>query len=172
MNGRMRIRAETAQDIQAIHDVTAAAFADHPYSRQTEQFIIAALRRAGALTISLVAEEAGAVVGHVAFSPVEIDGRDIHWMGLGPIAVRPDHQRRGVGTALVRTGLEAARAAGAQGCALVGDPHFYGRFGFRAHPGLTFAGVPPEYFMALSLASDGHLPHGAVTHHPAFTAEA
>ena len=96
----MIIRKETQSDIAAITDITKAAFKNHPYSHNTEQFIIVALRAADALTISLVAQLQGKLVGHIAFSPVTLtDGTD-NWYGLGPVSVLPDYQKQGIGTKL------------------------------------------------------------------------
>lgn len=168
----MMIRDEISTDYPAIATLVAAAFLGHPHSRQGEARLVGALRDAGALTLSLVAEEDGKVVGHIAFSPVAIGGVEQGWYGLGPVAVQPGLQGRGIGRALIETGLARLAALGAAGCVLVGDPEFYRRFGFRADPRLTYAGVPPEYFMALPLAApDGttaEMPAGAVTFHPAF----
>lgn len=166
----MLIRPETRADHGVIADITRAAFRDHPHSRQTEQFIIGALRAAGALTLSLVAQVEGRVVGHIAFSPLTIAGRDQGWCGVGPVSVAPPHQRRGVGQALVREGLRLLRQDGAQGCLLVGDPGYYHRFGFRNIPELILEGVPPENFMALPLGAD--IPQGLVVFHQAFQATA
>ena len=80
----MIIRNERQKDIEAISEVTRAAFEDHPYSRQTEQFIVIALRQAHALTISRVAELDGKVVGHIAFSPVTVSVCSDNWYGIGP----------------------------------------------------------------------------------------
>jgi len=164
----MIIRRETPADIDAINEITMAAFANHPYSQQTEQFIIRALRAANALYLSLVAEVDGEVVGHIAFSPVTISGRDCGWYGVGPVSVKPSCQKKGTGKALVNEGLSLMRAAGAKGCALVGDPAYYQRFGFRIIPGLILEGVPPENFMALPF-EDG-TPRGVVVFHEAFGA--
>ncbi len=162
------IRPATSADTDAIDAVTRAAFLDHPHSRQTEQFIVRALRAAGALAISLVAVEDGRVVGHIAFSPVSVSDGAQGWYGVGPLSVAPERQRRGIGGALVREGLERLRALGAQGCVLVGEPAYYGRFGFAHDPALLLAGVPAEYFLALRL---GDAPAGgAVTFHAAFAA--
>lgn len=162
------IRNEAASDADAIAAITAAAFANHPHSRHTEQFIIHALRKAGALTVSLVAELDGEVVGHVAFSPVTVSDGSAGWYGLGPVSVRPDMQRRGIGKALIRQGLSFLRDRGAAGCVLVGNPDYYARFGFRHVPDLTYEGVPPQYFLALPF---GELrAKGAVAFHPAFGA--
>ena len=162
----MIIRTETPQDYDAIKQVNIDAFANHPFSQQTEHLIVAALRDAGALTISLVAEDNGQVVGHIAFSPALIDGNDLNWFTLGPIADAPNRQKQGIGSRLIEAGLEALRQLGANGCLLVGDPAYYLRFGFRHSQSLSVEHVPPEYFMCLPLA--GEIPHGAVSHHPAF----
>lgn len=166
----MIIREETASDAEAIADVTAAAFRNHPHSRQTEPFIIRELRRAGALTVSLVAEVEGLVVGHVAFSPVAMSDGTPDWYGLGPVSVLPEHQKRGIGRALIAEGLSRLKGLGAQGCALVGDPGYYARFGFRNDPALVHEGVPQEVFLVLPF--DGRVPQGRVSFHPAFRATA
>jgi putative acetyltransferase len=162
------IRSEIDSDIQAIAEVTKTAFATLAISQHTEQFIINALRAAGALTVSLVAEIDGDVVGHVAFSPVTISDGNPHWYGLGPVSVLPQHQRQGIGTALIREGLSLLRARGAQGCVLVGPPAYYQRFGFRNLPVLTLEGVPQQYFLALPFEKE--TPRGVVVFHSAFSA--
>ncbi|KAF0812676.1 hypothetical protein IGB42_02968 [Andreprevotia sp. IGB-42] len=162
------IRPEAAADIPAIAALTRDAFADQPYSSHTEHFIIAALRDSGALSISLVAEQDGMVVGHIAFSPVRISDGASGWFGLGPIAVAPAQQRQGIGNALMQQGLTALRALPASGCVVLGDPVFYRKFGFANHPALVLADVPPAYLMALCF--DGTLPSGQVRYHPAFNA--
>jgi putative acetyltransferase len=162
----MIVRPERDTDLTAIDQINVEAFKDHPYSHQTEHLIVRALREAGALTRSLVAEAEGAVVGHIAFSPALIDGQDRGWYTLGPVAVLPVHQGRGICGALVRAGLEELRTLGARGCVLVGDPGYYTRFGFRNLPTLRVDDVPPEYFMGLALGTE--VPSGLVTHHPAF----
>lgn len=165
---RISIRNETAADIGAITEVTVAAFKTLALSAHTEHFIIAALRAAKALTVSLVAEAAGRVVGHIAFSPVTISDGCRDWYGLGPVSVLPEYQRRGIGSALIREGISRLQELGARGCCLVGHPVYYGRFGFRNTPGLIYEGVPAEVFFALSL--DGHIPQGTVQFHPGFAA--
>lgn len=164
------IRAEAPKDAPTIEAVTVAAFLDAAHTSHTEHYIVNALRRAGALTISLVAELDGVLVGHVALSPVSISDGSLHWFGLGPISVLPAHQRRGVGAALMAAALAALRHHGAQGCVLLGDPGYYGRFGFCATADLVLPGVPPAYFQALHLGP--LLPRGIVTYHPAFEATA
>ena len=164
----MIIRPDTDADIEAIAEVTRAAFADHPYSQQTEHFIIAALRAAGALTISLVAEVDGEVVGHVAFSPITISDGSQDWYGLGPISVLPECQRQGIGKALMHEGLSRLKALGAKGCVLVGDPNYYERFGFRSGPELTHEGVPQENVLVLPFGESR--PQGVVVFHKGFLA--
>ena len=160
------IRRETAADVAAIGEVTIAAFKTLAISKHTEHFIIAALRAANALTVSLVAELAGRVVGHVAFSPVTISDGSQNWYGLGPVSVVPEYQRQGIGTALIQKGLSLLKGLNARGCCLVGDPEYYKRFGFGNIPGLIHEGVPQEVFLALPL--DGHAPQGIVAFHTGF----
>ncbi len=162
------VREEVPVDAAIIEAVTVAAFLDAPHASHTEQHIVNALRRAGALTVSLVAELDGVLVGHVALSPVSISDGSPHWFGLGPISVLPAHQRHGVGCALMAAALAALRQRAAQGCVVLGDPGYYGRFGFRATPDLVLPGVPPEYFQTLPLVSA--TARGSVTYHPAFEA--
>jgi putative acetyltransferase len=164
----MIIRPEAPADYDAIRSILIAAFANHPYSRQTEHRIVEALRAADVLTVGLVAEIDGMVVGHIAFSPVKIGGVDRMWFALGPIAVSPEHQRLGIGKALIAGGLKAIRALGAQGCVLVGDPAYYEPLGFRNNPALTMEGVPPRNLMYLPMAQE--VPQGEVSHHAAFFA--
>jgi putative acetyltransferase len=170
VNDEVIIRSETKGDVDAIAAVTEAAFETLEISNHTEQYIVAALRSAHALTISLVAETDGRVVGHIAFSPVTISDGCPDWYGLGPVSVLPEYQRRGIGSALIREGLSRLEALGAGGCCLVGHPGYYGRFGFENPAGLVCEGVPEEVFFALCI--DGHLPQGAVSFHEAFMAEA
>ncbi len=162
----MNIRPETPVDIEAIRRVNVEAFQNHPVSRQTEHLIVEELRRAGALEISLVAEEGGEVVGHIAFSRATVGGNDVGWRLLGPVAVLPELQRRGIGSALVRAGLDELRALGAAGCVLVGDPAYYTRLGFRQCRGLSWPGVPEQYVLCLPLS--GEEPEGELGCHPAF----
>ena len=106
------VRRETPEDIEAITEVTIAAFTDHPISNMTEHFIVRALRGSGALTVSLVAEIDGRVFGHVAFSPVTISDGTTDWYGLGPVSVLPAMQKRGIGQALINEGLSLLKAVG------------------------------------------------------------
>ena len=163
----MLVRPETPADVSAIVDVIERAFADAQHTSHTEQHIVQALRAGKALAVSLVAERDGKLVGHVAYSPVTISSGARHWYALGPLAVDPAFQSRGIGAALIRAGLAHLRALSAAGCVVLGDPEYYGRFGFEVVPGLAYPGPPPEYFTAQVFA--GPVPRGVVTYHAAFT---
>lgn len=164
----IRIRKEAPHDIAAIEAVTIAAFLNVAHTDHTEQFIVKALRSSGQLSVSLVAEDNGIVVGHVALSPVTISNGTTDWYGLGPLSVAPQHQRRGIGTLLMEQLLDELRGLNACGCVVLGDPGYYGRFGFTAEPSLVLPGVPPEYFQAISFG--GPLPSGTVSYHQSFAA--
>ena len=165
----IEIRNETAADVVVIEAVTAAAFMNAAHTSHTEQFIVNALRKAGMLTVSLVAEVEGTIVGHVAVSPVVISDGTSGWFGLGPISVVPGHQGRGVGARLMGEALRMLRNRGAAGCVVLGDPRYYSRFGFQSDLRLNLPGVPPEYFQALSFNSSR--PLGVVSYHGAFEAQ-
>ena len=169
MNSKIVIRNETQDDVRAITEVTIAAFKTLEISNHTEQFIIEALRAAEALTVSLVAEADGRVIGHIAFSPVTLSDGTPNWYGLGPVSVLPEHQRQGIGQALIEEGLSRLKDLDAQGCCLVGHPDYYKKFGFKNLAGLVFEGVPPEVFFALSF--DGRTPQGTVAFHEGFKAD-
>ena len=168
MNPAIIIRNETDADIDAITEVTIAAFETLEISNHTEQFIIEALRAVQALTVSLVAELDGRIIGHIAFSPVAVSDGTQDWYGLGPVSVSPEYQRQGVGKALVQEGLSRLKNMNATGCCVVGHPDYYRKFGFKNAPGLVLDGVPPEVFFALSF--NGHIPEGRVDFHDGFTA--
>ena len=169
MNPNFIIRNETDADVTAITDVTVAAFKSFEISDHTEQFIIEALRAANALSISLVAEIDGRLIGHIAFSPLTISDGTQNWYGLGPVSVLPEFQRQGIGKALIQKGLSLLKDMNARGCCLVGHPDYYIKFGFENVSDLVYEGVPQEAFFALSF--DGHMPHGEVTFHEAFKAD-
>lgn len=162
------IRDEKIDDYESISEVTIAAFETMEISNHTEQFIIEALRAAKALTISLVAEINGCVVGHIAFSPVTMSDGAKDWYGLGPVSVHPDFQRKGIGKALIREGLSRLKELKAKGCCLVGHPQYYRQFGFENVDGLIHEGVPPEVFFVLLY--DGNIPQGHVVFHEGFKA--
>lgn len=162
------IRPEQASDIDAIRQVTVAAFLHAAHTNHAEQKIVEQLRQAGALTLSLVAELAGAMVGHVAISPVQVTDGASDWYGLGPLSVDPRHQGQRIGSSLTQFALQRLREQSAAGCVVLGDPAYYSRFGFRTVPQLLLPNVPPAYFQALSFGPS--LPQGLVTYHAAFDA--
>ncbi|MBN3794605.1 N-acetyltransferase [Burkholderia sp. Ac-20392] len=165
------LRDQRASEADAIGRVIVAAFAGEPEGGQFERRIVDTLRADGALSVSLVAERDGRLIGHVAFSPVSIGGEPSGsqgWYGLAPLAVLPDCQRQSIGAGLVRTGLDALRRLGARGCVLLGEPAYYTRFGFAPSGDIVFPGVPPEYFLALSLDDSALRPSGDVRYHDVF----
>lgn len=168
MKHEIVIRPETSTDIKAITEVTVAAFESLEVSNHTEQFIIEALRAAKALSVSLVAELDGRVVGHIAFSPVSVSDGTKNWYGLGPVSVLPQYQNIGIGKVLIQEGLSLLKEQGASGCCLVGHPEYYKKVGFHNVTGLGLEGVPQELFFALSF--NGDYPQGKVTFHEGFKA--
>ena len=159
------IRAERAGDREAIFDVHARAF-----ETDAEARLVDTLRDRGAALVSLVAEADGAVVGHILFSPVTMGDRT--FAGLAPMAVAPEQQRSGVGSALVRAGIEACRLRGDGAIFVLGHAEYYPRFGFTpAGPrGLHYVSEEFDpHFFVLELregALDGV--RGMVVFHPAF----
>src|SRR5258708_4842325 len=147
----LQIRAEKTPDSAGIRNLTLAAFAP----RTNEAELVDALREAGQATVSLVAISDGQLAGHILFSPVTLSPAlpNPRGLGLGPLAVLPDFQRQGIGSKLVMRGLEVCRGAGFDFIVLLGDPRYYGRFGFRAarqfHLGNEYGA--DEAFMALEL---------------------
>ena len=163
----MKIRKEKDTDIYRIEEITIAAFKDHPHGEENEHLLVNELRNQGALAVSLVAEIADKVVGHIAFSRISIDGKNLFWYGLGPVSVDPEYQNQGIGSKLVIEGLETIKKMGATGCVLVGEPDYYGRFGFTPHKLLKLTGIPSEYFLALPFTNE--VTEGEVKYHEAFS---
>ena len=146
----MHIRTEGAADIAAVRDVNEAAF-----ETSTEADLVDALRSQAEPIISLVADDDGSIAGHILFSPVTLVGHDdLTLMGFAPMSVLPDRQRRGIGSALVRAGLERCTENGHGVVVVVGHPEYYPRFGFvpasRFRVGCEYD-VPDDVFMALEL---------------------
>jgi predicted N-acetyltransferase YhbS len=164
------IRLESPVEAATITAIIRESFRTARVSSHTEHFIVAALRNADALTLSLVAEEGERMVGHIAFSPVSISDGATDWYGLGPVSVVPSSQGTGLGSRLITDGLAKLRQLGAKGCVVLGEPDYYGRFGFVSVPTLVLPGVPQRIFLSQSLG--GPLPAGEVLYHEAFDAEA
>ena len=169
MNPKIIIRNEKDADVDTITEVTVKAFKTLEVSNHTEQFIIEALRANNALTVSLIAEVDGHVVGHVAFSPVTISDGTQNWYGLGPVSVLPEHQRKGIGKSLILEGISRLKGLNAKGCCLVGHPDYYMKLGFKNLSGLVHEGVPQEVFLGMSF--DGQIPQGTVNFHDGFKAD-
>jgi putative acetyltransferase len=165
---QVKIRSEEPSDVAAIESLTAAAFLNAPHTGHNEHLIVNALREASDLTISLVADDDGDVIGHVALSPVSISDGSVGWYGLGPISVLPERQRQGIGSRLMERALEELRGLGASGCVVLGDPSYYGRFGFKVESALVLRGVSPEYFQAIVLRDTSPSPSGVVSYARAF----
>ncbi|SEN61211.1 putative acetyltransferase [Gemmobacter aquatilis] len=163
----MTLRAETPQDAAEISALTSAAFATEAHASGTEAQIVERLRKADALLLSIVCEEGGRLVGHIAASPVLVGGQP-GWAGIGPLSVLPDLQRSGIGSALMTEALRQLRALGQGGVVLVGDPGYYTRFGFVADPALHVRGIPAEYVLSQPFASRRS---GGIRFHPAFGLE-
>jgi putative acetyltransferase len=149
------IRAEHEEDAAAIRTVHAAGFPTDAEAR-----LVDALRAAGRFRVALVAEIDRAVVGHILFTPGQIvrsGDPQLAGLALAPLAVHPAHQRRGIGSALVRAGLDACRATGAGFVFLLGHPEFYRRFGFvpAREFGITNDYTPDDAFMIVELGADG-----------------
>ena len=166
----IRVRREVPGDEEVIHRVVAAAF-----EQEAEADLVDALRKARAAEVSLVAEREGEVVGHILFSPVElrpaIEGTAV---GLAPMAVVPGLQRAGIGSALVRAGLERCHALGHDVVVVLGHAKYYPRFGFRPAEELGLRceyPVPPGIFQAQELRP-GALAgvEALVVYHSAFAA--
>lgn len=164
----MRIRSEKAGDEAAIRALTLAAFEPMAFSDGSEADIVDRLRADDDLALSLVATEGDEIVGHVAFSPVLIGG-ERGWFGLGPVSARPDRQRRGIGSRLIADGMAVMEERGAAGFVLVGDPDYYGRFGFRSDGRLTYGDVPARYVQWRALGTEP--PAGLLRYAPAFDGE-
>ena len=163
------LREAAPDDAEGIDAVMREAFGEPALGGPTAHGLVCGLRDAGALALSLVATQEGGILGHLAFTPVTIDGLESGWWALGPLAVKPSRQRMGIGSALVRSGLRRLRGRGVPGCVVLGDPAWHGRFGFAPAAGLVCPGAPPGHCLALAL--EGPAVSGLVACHPAFGAQ-
>ena len=165
----VHIRLEKLADREAVHALNFSAFGG-----PGEAKLVDALRNRAAPIVSLVAEDGRAIVGHIFFSPVTLTCHpDLNIMGLAPMAVAPDRQRRGVGTALVNAGLQECQKLDCGAVVVLGHPEYYPRFGFAPAAAFGIAceyDVPSEAFMALEL-SPGYLQdaRGTIKYHQAFS---
>jgi putative acetyltransferase len=165
----MLIRGEEQRDWAAVRAVNVSAF-----ETPAEANLVDDLREHATPLVSLVAEDSGAIVGHIMFSPVSLAGHPaLRIMGLAPMAVAPEHQRKGIGSALVRAGLEQCRQLGFGAVVVLGHPAYYPRFGFS--PSARFGigceyDVPEDVFMVVELRA-GFLrgASGKVAYHAAFS---
>jgi putative acetyltransferase len=162
------IRPERPGDEVPIHDLVKRAFAPMPFSGGDEQDLVDALRADGDLVQSLVAVDPDAtIIGHISFSPATIDQQACGWFQMAPVSVSPEVQRSGIGSALIEAGIVRLRADGAQGVAVVGNPVYYERFGFRVIEGLApLSERDAQFFRAMVLA--GEVPRGILRYAPAF----
>ena len=166
----MKIRAEQPADVASIRDLSRTVF-----ETSTEADLVDALRERAQPYISLVADGGSAIVGHIMFSPAKLSSDpNLRIIGLAPMAVSPEQQRKGIGAALIRAGLEQCREMGYRAVVVLGHADYYPRFGFL--PASRFGlvseyDVPDENFMALEL-EPGALggKGGTVSYHPAFAA--
>lgn len=144
------IRAEQSGDIPHIRDITA-----HAFGQRAEADLVDALRGDGDALLSLVAvANSGELIGHILFSRLKIERaqRTTEAVALAPLSVRPEYQNQGVGSALVKAGIKACTARGLPGIIVLGDPKFYGRFGFSAAIARAFhSPYAGDAFMALEL---------------------
>ncbi len=149
----LTIRRESPDDYNGIYTITKAAFLDRPYAGGDEQDLVNLLRSTHALSLSLVATLEEHVVGHIAFSPAINTDDSGPWYAIGPVSVRPDKQRQGIGIALILEGLKQIKDLGAIGCILTGNPTYYQRFGFVLSPDNVPAEESKDYFMVNTFKS-------------------
>lgn len=150
----MTIRPENVSDIPTIRGLIERAFRPMPFSDGSEPDIVDRLRARGELALSLVAERGGEVVGHVAFSAAGVAGAaDRGWYALGPVAVEPSLQRRGIGGGLIEEGLRVIRERGARGVMLIGSAEYYARFGFSGDGRLRHGELPDELVQWLAFGA-------------------
>ena len=164
----MKIRKETAADIEAVFEINRSAF-----PTEEEAQLVNRLRETASPLISLVAEGEQEIIGHILFTPVTLDSdTNLFLMGLAPMAVNSARQNKGIGTLLARAGIEECRALGAAGLVVLGHPKYYSRFGFS--PSANF-GIKskydgaPEVFMVLELSAEVFAGKaGVISYHSSF----
>lgn len=163
MSDTFGIRAATAADAEAVDTIIRAAFAGTDFGHQGEAELVRMIDADGDTLVSLVAEQGGAIVGHVLFSrmDVEADGAALSGAGLAPVSVVPEWQGQGIGDALIRAGLAALREQGARISFVLGHENYYPRFGYSPDLAARFASpFAGSHFMAMMLDSDAAWPLG------------
>ncbi|MEN8170633.1 MAG: N-acetyltransferase [Pseudomonadota bacterium] len=166
----MNVRKEQPSDIEKIWEVNSEAF-----ETEVEANLVDALRSSGCAYISLVAETEHKVVGHILFTPVELSGYEnkLKIMGLAPMAVLSQYQNQGIGSKLVKAGLEYCQSLGYDAVVVLGHPHYYPKFGFI--PSVKYGikseyEVPDEVFMILELIPESLKNHrGVIKYREAFS---
>jgi putative acetyltransferase len=134
------IRPEYSDEAPAIRAMVMRAFKGHPYSDGDEADVIERLRADGELVLSLVAVEGDRIIGQITYSRAILMNGEEGWYVLGPVAVDPRHQGKGIGRALIETGEAAIKAGGAKGLTVLGDPKIYSRFGFDTNTAMWLEG--------------------------------
>ena len=157
----MIIRGEKPADSAAIHELVAAAF-----QRPDEAVLVDRLRLDGECVISLVAVDGDEIVGYVLLSRMAAPFRAL---GLGPVSVKPNRQRAGIGSQLIRAGLDRAKEAGWQGVFVLGEPKYYSRFGFDSALASGFMSrYSGPHLMAVALGIELPATEGVIEYPPAF----
>lgn len=165
----MLIRTEAPADILAVERLLSAVFATN-----SEANLVTSLRENGRRTLSLVAcDEQGEIVGYALFSPVTLNGEDLNWQGLAPLAVAKEHRKQGIGALLVNEGLSSLGELGYPACVVLGDPNYYQRFGFKEAQTHGFSCPWPELasaFQVVALWEDAFIDRqGIIEYCPEFT---
>lgn len=145
----MKIRKENSKEIDQVYEINRKAF-----ETETEAKLVDNLRKSGIPVISLVAELNGKLVGHILFTPMTMDNNEIRIAALAPMAVLPEYQNKGIGSALVKKGLELCKEENYQAVAVLGHPHYYPKFGFvpsTRYDLISEYDVPKEVFMVKEL---------------------
>jgi putative acetyltransferase len=163
---KLLIRTEEPQHIETIQDLIRRAFAPMPFGDNNDQHLTNRFRSAGVLSLSLVAEKEGVIAGHVALTPAVHESGAAGWFALGPLAVEPHLQRRGIGTALIAEAKAWLASRGAAGCIVMGDTNYYPRHGFLPAPETAPVNEPAAYFMVLAMQRQ--IPPGSFAFHPLF----
>lgn len=166
MRNGLIIRPEQPADQPVIYELTEQAFRGRPYAGGDEQEVINRLRERGELVVSLVAQLQDEVVGQITFSPAGVADNSTPWFALGPVAVLPALQSKGIGGALINQGLDEILKLGALGCILTGNPVYYSRFGFELAPEHAPANEPAEFFMLKCFTAAR--PRGTFSFSPSF----